>query len=223
MGKSVFDIKSDFHVHTVSSGHAFSTLYENALFAKKHNIRTIAITDHGSGMTNAPLLSYFENSYRVPNTVEGVQVLFGCETNILNCDGMLDLPDNILKNLDIVLASIHPDTPYSANDIDANTSAIINCMKSKKVDIITHPYTHYFPTRIEDVVLSSIEYDVLLEINYSLLVRSINANDLVTISEMRKMVDLLNSNNRSYIINSDAHICTSEQSSQWKSSLKRHT
>lgn len=208
MEKNAFLINSDFHVHTISSGHAYSTLYENVLYAKKHNVNTIAITDHGSSMTNAPFLGHFENASRVPNIIEDVQVLFGCEANIVDCDGTLDLPDNLLKNLDIVLACIHPKTPYSTNDINENTLAIINCMKSKKIDIITHPYSRYFPTKIEDIVLASIEYDVFLEINYSLLIRSIYSNDVVTISKMQKMVDLLNSNKRGYIINSDAHICT---------------
>lgn len=46
----------DMHTHTISSGHAYSTLHENVQFAKKNGIKILGLSDHGPNMPGGPQL-----------------------------------------------------------------------------------------------------------------------------------------------------------------------
>lgn len=72
--------------------------------------------------------------------VDGVGILRGIEANIKNIDGEIDFFGDYLKQLDIVLAGFH-EPVYPPSDKATHTEAMINAIKSGKVDIITHPET----------------------------------------------------------------------------------
>lgn len=82
---------ADLHTHTTGSGHAFSTLDELARAAADADVKVLGVTDHGPSMTGAPTHGYFEMSHRIPRFLHGVRVLFGCEANILDHTGRIDL------------------------------------------------------------------------------------------------------------------------------------
>jgi putative hydrolase len=105
-------IKADLHTHTLSSGHAYSTIDEMAKGAQKRGLNLIAITDHGPAMPGASHEFHFGNMRILPDILYGVRILTGVEANIFN-DGSLDLPDNRLENLDFVAAGIHSDADYT--------------------------------------------------------------------------------------------------------------
>ena len=101
-------IKLDLHTHSVAS-HAINTVYELAKEASEKSVELIALTEHGPSMKGAPIPSYFDLVSRIPQYLYGVRILKGCEANIINTRGDIDIGKNILDKLDIVLAGLHDD------------------------------------------------------------------------------------------------------------------
>ncbi|MCL1145183.1 phosphatase [Shewanella marinintestina] len=156
----------DTHTHTVASTHAYSTLQEYIAMAKQKGIKLFATTDHGPDMADAPHFWHFVNLRVIPRIVDGVGILRGIEANIKNIDGDIDFFGDYLKQLDIVLAGFH-EPVFAPSDKQNHTQAMINCIKSGKVDIITHPGNPAYPIDIEAVAKAAAENNVALEINNS--------------------------------------------------------
>ena len=154
---------ADLHVHTVASGHAYSTLKENLIAAREKGLEIVAITDHGPGLPGGPCLSHFSYLRVLPRQDEGVEILAGVEANIFE-DGSLDVPDNYLERMDIVLAGFHPPC-FNGGSVAENTRAMINAIKNPLVDIIVHPGNPQYPIDLEEVIAAVREYDTILEIN----------------------------------------------------------
>lgn len=203
-------LKSDLHIHTVMSGHAFCTVNECVETAHKRGLSLIAITDHGPAMEHSAHEGYFEMSRRLPKRFANLDVLFGCEMNIMNKSGDVDLSTKTMSKLDIVLAGLHERTSYDGSNEAENTSAIINAMKRyPQINIITHPYRAEFPISITDIVHAAKEYDVLLEINTALLLNALQHKDesncALVVNKTAELVHCLQSVKSGYLINSDAH------------------
>ena len=98
---------ADLHVHTVASGHAYSTVKENARAAADKGLAIIALTDHGPGMPGGAHVYHFSNQTAIPPFLFGVRVLKGIEANAMNRFGKLDLDDFRLSKLDIVAVGLH--------------------------------------------------------------------------------------------------------------------
>jgi putative hydrolase len=164
-------IVADLHIHTVASGHAYSTIKENLIAAREAGLEMIAITDHGPSLPGAPCLSYFSYLQILPEEDEGVEILAGAEANILE-DGVIDLPDRYLNLLDIVLAGFHPPSWKGGSQAE-NTKAMINAIKNPYVDIIVHPGNPQYPIDIDAVIEAALEYDTILEINNNSLTEGV--------------------------------------------------
>lgn len=162
----------DTHTHTISSGHAYSTITENAKEAYKKGLQLICMTDHGPKMPGGAHLYHFGNLKVIPDKIEGVEILKGVEANIMDVDGTLDIPESILKKLDIVIASLHDACFEPSDDIERNTKAIINALRNPYVDIIGHPGNPIYPINIEKVVNAAKEYGKFIEINNSSFITS---------------------------------------------------
>ncbi|WP_108947073.1 phosphatase [Shewanella halifaxensis] len=156
----------DTHTHTVASTHAYSTLQEYIAMAKQKGIKLFATTDHGPDMADAPHFWHFVNLRVIPRVVDGVGILRGIEANIKNDSGEIDFFGDYLAELDIVLAGFHEPVFAPTNEA-THTKALINCIKSGNVDIITHPGNPSYPIDIEAVAKAAAEYNVALEINNS--------------------------------------------------------
>ena len=100
-----FDV--DTHTHTYASGHAYSTLIENAQQAKENSVKMFCTTDHAESMPGAPNFWFFSNQKILPRFLSEVAVIRGIEVNILNINGEIDIPLEVDKNLDWVIASFH--------------------------------------------------------------------------------------------------------------------
>ena len=87
----------DTHCHTISSGHAYSTIKEIAEAAADSGLKLIAIRHHGSAMPGGPSLFHIGNMRVIPEYIKGVRVLKGVEANIMDFDGGLDIPEKYLK------------------------------------------------------------------------------------------------------------------------------
>lgn len=154
----------DTHTHTISSGHAYSTVIENARYAKENGIGAIAMTDHGPAMKGAPTVLHFVNLGIIPEYIDGVRVFRGAETNIINFEGRLDIPDMILSRLEFVMASFH-DLTIEPGTLEENTQGMINALKNPFVDAVAHPGNPVFPVDVDKVVKAAAEYGKLIEIN----------------------------------------------------------
>ena len=156
----------DMHNHTVASGHAYSTVIEIAAEASKKGLKYVGITDHGPKMPGGPHIYHIGNLKVLPEVIEGVEILKGVEANILDQEGSLDVPDHILKDLDIVLAGLHQ-VGFEPWDVDGNTRALLKAMENQYVDVIVHPGNPAFPIDMEKFVLGAKESNTLVEINNS--------------------------------------------------------
>lgn len=192
---------ADLHCHTISSGHAYSTVLEIAEEASKKGLEMVAITDHGPEMPGAPHLYHFGNLRVIPEKIYGVKILRGVEANILDYEGTLDVPKRYLKILDIVLAGFHTYC-YPGGTVEENTRAMINAMKHPLVDIIVHPGNPEFPVDITKVVQVAKELNVFIEINNSSFTVSRRGSEENCLLIAKKCADL----GTGVSIGSDAHI-----------------
>ncbi|MGL4402398.1 MAG: phosphatase [Fusobacteriaceae bacterium] len=162
--KSIIDL----HTHTIVSGHAYSTLQENIEAACRHELKFLGVSDHAPAMPGGPHLFYFSNLKVIPKRINGVRILKGCEVNIINFNGEIDLPERELSAIDYAIASLHPPC-IDCGDIHENTRAVINSMDIPQVKIIGHPDDSRYPLDYKEVVRAAKEKNVLLEINNSSL------------------------------------------------------
>jgi len=134
------DIKGDLQMHTKWSDGS-NTIEEMALAAKKLGYEYICITDHGGNLAIANaldekrILKQRKEIDKINKKIIGIKVLQGIEVNITD-KGTLDMPDKTLKQLDIVVASIHSGFKNSKEKI---TERMIKAMENENVDIIAHP------------------------------------------------------------------------------------
>ena len=77
------DIVVDSHTHTIASGHAYSTILENALSAKNKGLKLLCITDHAPEMPGAPHYWHFNNQRILPRFLHDVGILRGQRSNFL--------------------------------------------------------------------------------------------------------------------------------------------
>jgi putative hydrolase len=173
---------ADLHVHTVASGHAYSTVLEVARAAADRGLALIAITDHGPAMPGGPHAYHFSNQFCMPESLFGVRVLKGVEANVMDRDGTLDLDEGRLAKMEIVLAGLHTlCAPYGS--VAENTAMMINTIKNPWVDVIVHPGNPEYLIDEEAVVRAAAEHGVALEINNSsLTVPARAAGRIATIS-----------------------------------------
>lgn len=194
-------ILADTHVHTVASGHAYSTVIEIAKAASEKGLELVAITDHGPSMPGGPHPYYFGNLRVIPESIDGVRILKGAEANIIDYNGNLDIPSYLLAKLEVVIASFHY-ICYPGGDVETNTRALINAMKNPYVDIIAHPGNPEFPINIEKVLAAAKEYDKLIEINNSSFIGSRCGSEKNCKMIARKAKEL----GVKLVLGSDAHI-----------------
>ncbi|MDY4611861.1 MAG: phosphatase [Sphaerochaetaceae bacterium] len=193
------NIVADLHCHTIASTHAYNTLRDNINAAKKKGLIGLAITDHGIACPDGPHLSYFENLNSLPDWVEGIRLLKGVEANIIDFDGNLDMPDELMKNLDIVVASFHTTCISPRESID-HTRAYLGVAENPHVDIIGHSGTPEFSFDYQKVIPVFKRRNKIVEINAHTFVcrkRSIpNCEEILRICKR---------NDVRIVVNSDAH------------------
>lgn len=160
-------IKVDTHSHTLASGHAYSTIREMAEMARDHGMEAIVFTEHAPEMPGTCGIYYFENMKILPRERWGIQTFFGAEVNILNSRGEVDLPERLLKRMDLVIASAHMPCFHEERTSENVTEAFINAMKNPYINVIGHPDDSRFPVDYEMIVKTAKETGTLLEINNS--------------------------------------------------------
>ncbi len=193
----------DLHCHTVASGHAYSTIKENIDEAKAKGLKYLGVSDHAPGMPGSTHPYYFGNLGVIKNEINGINILKGIEANIIDFNGNIDIPEDVVGKLDYVIASFHPPCIKSGNK-EENTQAILKVMDNKEVKIIGHLDDSRYPVDYDRVVKKAIETNTLLEINNS----SLRPNGFrVGASEnVKQMLELCKKHKAKVILGSDAHI-----------------
>ena len=154
----------DVHTHTVASGHAYSSLQEMVKAAADKELQVLGITEHGPSIVGTCPLVYFKNMFVVPRQMYGIRILMGCEVNILDTKGRLDLNDEYLDRLDIAIAGIH-DKCWKGGTKEENTEGVMQVIRNPKIHIISHPGDGSAELDFEPLVLAAKESHTLLEIN----------------------------------------------------------
>lgn len=134
------DLRGDLHVHSNRSdgGHTFEELVDAA---RKKGYEYLAITDHTKGLGIARGLNEERiveelNEIRTLNRrLKGFRLLMGLEVNIKS-DYTLDIPDEILKRLDIVVAAIHSGFKQTKEQL---TKRLTSALQNPYVSVIAHP------------------------------------------------------------------------------------
>ncbi|MFN2362841.1 MAG: PHP domain-containing protein [Halarsenatibacteraceae bacterium] len=159
-------LKADLHIHSLASGHAYSTITELAQAAANKEIQLIAITDHGPEMPGSCHSYHFGNLKTLPAKIHGVTIISGVEAN-LGPDGNIDLESKFRNRLDFIAAGIHDDAIYVGDYKEDCTRAIISAIESGKVNMITHPVSNFNPVNIKKIAEAASKHQVILEINAS--------------------------------------------------------
>jgi putative hydrolase len=191
-------LEIDTHTHTVLSGHAHSTIMENAAAAARAGIKGMVMSDHGPSIQSAPP-DYNIGTYAdLPDTIEDVRIYKGIEANIIDFEGTLDIREIYIKRLEFVIAGLHEMVMASGGKKD--TDAVIGALNNKYVDVISHPDNPQYNLDYEAVIKETARLGKLVEINnHSLKSREGSIDKAHTILELCKKYSV------KVAISSDAH------------------
>lgn len=168
------DIRGDLHLHTEWSD-GRNTMKEMVASATNQGLEYLGITDHSAsstvanGLDQKQLLAQIEHVRKLDKETDGITLLAGSEVDI-RPDGSLDYPDEVLAQLDIVIASIHSQFNLSEAVM---TKRMIRAIENPYVRIIGHPTGRLLGSRpmyainIDEIITAAAEYDTILEINAS--------------------------------------------------------
>lgn len=190
---------ADTHTHTLVCGHAYSTLEENIAAAKNAGMKFLCYTEHAPALPGAPQDFYFKNLCAIPDEVNGIAVLKGCEANILDSQGTVDIPDFVLDALDWVIASFHrPCCPPSS--LEAHTKTWLNIAKNPLIDVIGHCGNEQFRFDFEQGIKAFKEYGKIVELNNASLTNRPGSKE-----NCREIALLCKKYEVPVVVSSDAH------------------
>lgn len=134
------NLRGTFHCHTTASdGH--NSLEEMAAAAQELGLEYLGIADHSRSSTQAHGLDEGKLRFQIAsirtlnNTLRGFRLFAGVECDILR-DGSLDFPDEVLAELDYVVASVH--SVFNLGEVEM-TRRVIRAMENPFVTMLAHP------------------------------------------------------------------------------------
>lgn len=166
------DIRGDLHSHTVASD-GRATIEEMAAAARERGYEYLAITDHsashgfGNAVSPDELRRQIERVRACSERIEGIELLAGSEVNILP-DGSLDYEDELLAQLDWVVASVHTAFGTARGEM---TARMVAAIEHPLVDAIGHPTGRKIERRrpyevdLEALFAAAARTGTMLEIN----------------------------------------------------------
>ncbi|OMO33679.1 phosphatase [Vibrio sp. 10N.222.47.A9] len=197
------ELKVDTHTHTYASGHAYSTLIENAKSAKQNGLAMFCTTDHSESMPGAPHYWFFSNQRVLPRFIEDVAIIRGVESNIMNTQGEIDIHPSVDKNLDWVIASFH-EPVFRPSDVATHTEALLNVIKGGRIDALGHLGNPNFDFDFEAVIQCAAEHNVTIEINNTTL----KGNSRVgSVDRCYEIARIAKAKGAFITTGSDAHFC----------------
>jgi DNA polymerase (family 10) len=166
------DIRGDLQMHTKESD-GKDTIEEMVEAAKKLGYEYIAITEHSKavriakGLDEKRLAEHLKRIDKVNAELSGFRILKGVEVDIL-ADGSLDLSDDILKECEVVIASVHSRFNMEEKEM---TQRIIRALKNPNVNFLGHPTGRLILERepykvdLKEVIRAAVDNNVIVEIN----------------------------------------------------------
>lgn len=155
------DIRGDLHAHTDWSD-AAATLEEMATAGQALGYEYLVISDHthslgvANGLDVGRLRQQRADIDRLNRGFSGFRLLQGAEVEI-RADGSLDYPDDVLQELDMVIASVHSGL---RQDKETITQRVVRAMRNPHVDILGHPSGRLLGQR----EATNVDLDCLLEV-----------------------------------------------------------
>jgi DNA polymerase (family X) len=169
---SLEDIKGDLHMHSTWSDGAYS-IEDMVEACRARGYQYIAITDHSqylkvaNGLDRERLRKQHQEIKRLNEKYDDFLILTGVEMDILP-DGTLDYDDELLAEMDVVIASIHSSFSQPEEKI---MNRLKNALINAHVDIIAHPTGRLigrregYPVNIEMLIQLAKETNTVLELN----------------------------------------------------------
>jgi len=166
------DIRGDLQMHSTWSDGKVS-LEEMAIACRDLGYEYLAVTDHSQvmamvgGLTPERARAQWLEVDEVRERVDGIRLLRSAEIDILQ-DGTLDMPDDILEELDVVVISVHS---FMDQDKRTMTERVLTAMRHPTVDILAHPTGRIINRRepfqldVERVLEAAAELGVAVELN----------------------------------------------------------
>jgi DNA polymerase (family 10) len=134
------DLQGDVHMHTVETD-GRNTIEEMAGAAKARGYKYIAITDHSknlafaNGLDDTRAVAHIQKIREASKNIEGITIFAGIEVDIL-ADGDLDLSDDVLAQMDVVIASVHS---VFNQEPAKMTDRLLKAIANQNTSIIGHP------------------------------------------------------------------------------------
>jgi DNA polymerase (family 10) len=134
------DLQGDVHMHTVETD-GKNTIEEMAEAAKAHGYKYMAITDHSknlafaNGLDDKRAVEHIRRIREANEKMEGITIFAGIEVDIL-ADGDLDLSDDVLAQMDVVIASVHS---VFNQEPAKMTERLLKAVENPNTSIIGHP------------------------------------------------------------------------------------
>ena len=165
-------IRGDVHCHTTATD-GQADIETMARAARDAGLEYLAITDHtqalamANGLDERRALEHARAIRTIDDRIDGIDLLAGIECDI-RPDGQLDLAEDCLRQLDVVIASVHSAFGQEEQQM---TERVLRAMESPVVDIMGHPTGRLllrrepYKVNIERLVAAAARLGVALEIN----------------------------------------------------------
>src|SRR6201997_4548982 len=166
------DLQGDVHMHTVETD-GRNTIEEMAEAAKARGYKYMAITDHSknlafaNGLDDQRAVAHIQRIREAGKQIEGITILAGIEVDIL-ADGNLDLSDDVLAQMDIVIASVHS---VFKQEPAKMTDRLLKAIANPNTSVIGHPTGRLLLRRdsygfdMHAVLTAAAEHKVAMELN----------------------------------------------------------
>ena len=169
---TVEDIRGEVHMHTVETD-GKCTIDEMAEAAKQRGYQYIAITDHSknlafaNGLDDKRAVEHIARIRAANEQIGGITIMAGIEVDIL-ADGELDLSDEVLEQMDVVVASVHSAFNQEPQQM---TDRLLRALSNKNVSILGHPTGRLLLRRdaygfdMSAILKSALQNKVAMELN----------------------------------------------------------
>src|ERR1700727_2140192 len=166
------DLQGDVHMHTVETD-GRNTIEEMAEAALARGYKYMAITDHSknlafaNGLDDTRALAHIQKIREANSRIDGITIFAGIEVDIL-ADGDLDLSDDVLAQMDVVIASVHS---VFNQEPAKMTERLLKAIENPNTSIVGHPTGRLqlrrdaYPLDMDAVLTAAAKHKVAMELN----------------------------------------------------------